>query len=144
MPHGAGRVGDDRDRAQLARASAGSSPRGLARHQRERLRQQAVAGQDRHAFAEDHVAGRPSAAQRVVVHRGQVVVDQRVGVNELERAGGRQRQRAPLRRRLRRWPRDRFGGREREQRPQPLAAGEEAVAHGFADARRAGRRRTGR
>jgi hypothetical protein len=34
------------------------------------------------------VAGRATAAQLVVVHRGQVVVDERVGVNQLEGAGG--------------------------------------------------------
>jgi hypothetical protein len=36
------------------------------------------------------VRRRPAAAQVVVVHRRQVVVDQRVGVDELEGTGGRE------------------------------------------------------
>ena len=42
-------------------------------------------------LAEDLVAGRPAAAQVVVVHRRQVVVDQRIGVDHLDGAGRRQR-----------------------------------------------------
>ena len=53
-------------------------------------RQQGVAGQDRRRLAEHLVAGRPAAAQVVVVHRRQVVVDQRVGVDHLDGTGGRQ------------------------------------------------------
>ena len=52
----------------------------------EGLRVEAVAGEDRHALAELHVAGRLAAAQLIVVHRRQVVVDQRVGVDQLDRA----------------------------------------------------------
>ena len=95
-----GGVGDDADRAQLARRPV--AVRRLARHQRERLGQQAVAGEDRQPLAEHDVAGRPAAPQRVVVHGRQVVVDEGVGVDELERAGGRQRQRARRARRRRR------------------------------------------
>ena len=47
-------------------------------------------GEDRHVLAELHVAGRLPAAQLVVVHRRQVVVDQRVGVDQLDRARQRQ------------------------------------------------------
>ena len=45
---------------------------------------QRVAGEDGDRFAERHVAGGLAAAQVVVVERGQVVVDQRVGVQHLE------------------------------------------------------------
>ncbi len=65
---------------------------GLARQQRERLGLQPVAGENRDAVAVDDVQRRPSAPQRVVVHRRQVVVDQRVGVDQLDRARGRQRE----------------------------------------------------
>ena len=75
----------------LRAASAGSRGRRLAREQRERLGVQAVAGENRHAVAVDDVQRRPAAPQRVVVHRGQVVVDERVGVNQLDRARGGQR-----------------------------------------------------
>ena len=50
-----------------------------------RLGEQAVAGEDRHVLAEHHVRGRAAPAQVVVVHRRQVVVDQRVGVDQLDR-----------------------------------------------------------
>ena len=65
----------------------------LAREQREGLGQQAVADQDGHAVAEDDVRGRPAAPHRVVVHGRQVVVDERVGVDQLDGAGGRQGER---------------------------------------------------
>ena len=51
----------------------------------DRLGEQAVAGEDRDVLAVDDVRGRPAAAQLVVVHRRQVVVDQRIGVDELDR-----------------------------------------------------------
>ena len=54
---------------------------GLAREQGERLGQQAVARQNRHAFAVNDVRRGPAAPQRVVVHRGQIVVDERVGMD---------------------------------------------------------------
>ena len=115
----------------------------LAREQRERLGLQAVAGENRDAVAVDDVQRRPAAAQRVVVHRRQVVVDQRVGVNQFDRAGGRQRERRTPR------PAASLSARATasaaasvEHRPQTLAAGEDAVAHRLADERRArGRRR---
>ena len=66
-------------------------------------------------------AVRPAAPEVVVVHRRQVVVDQRVGVDHLERArGGIDRaRRAPTT----------SAPREAQDRPQPLAAGQDAVAH---------------
>ena len=42
----------------------------------------------------DDVQRRPSAPQRVVVHRRQVVVDERVGVDELEAQAAGQRPRS--------------------------------------------------
>ncbi len=94
----------------------------LAREQQaERFRVEAVAGEDRDLLAERAVARRPPAAKVVVVHRRQVVVDQRIGVDQLERGGERQD-------RLRRAP-DRRGGGKREHRADPLAAGEQRVAH---------------
>ena len=77
----------------------------------------------------DDVQRRPSAAQRVVVHRRQIVVDQRVGVDQLDRARGRQRERrrrAPCRVRP---ACDAHRRPPARGRPQPLAAGEHAVAH---------------
>ena len=52
----------------------------------ERQRQQRVAGQDRGRLAERLVVARAAAPEVVVVHRRQVVVDQRVAVHQLDRA----------------------------------------------------------
>ncbi len=46
-----------------------------------------VAGEDRGRLVEGLVAGRPAAAQIAVVHRRQIVVDQRIGVHHLDRRG---------------------------------------------------------
>ena len=62
----------------------------LGEREAERLGEEPVAGEDRHVLAEGHVAGGLAAAQLVVVHRRKVVVDQRVGVDHLDRRGERQ------------------------------------------------------
>ena len=49
--------------------------------------QQAVTGQDRGGLPVDHVVGRTAPAQLVVVHGGQIVVNERIGVDHLHRAG---------------------------------------------------------
>ena len=79
-----------RARAASAATIAGSSVGGFAREQRERFGVQPVAGENRDAVAVHDVQRRTSAAQRVVVHRRQVVVDQRVGVDQLDGARGGQ------------------------------------------------------
>ena len=61
------------------------------------------------------------AAQIVVVHRRQVVVDQRIGVDHLHRAGRRHR-------RLGGAPTG-LGRHQHQHRPQPLARGQQAVAN---------------
>ena len=90
--------------------------------QAEGVREQAVTGQDGHGLAEHLVAGGAAAAIVVVVHRGQVVVDERIGVDHLQRAGRRQHRLHPAAHRLR--PRD------HQHRAQPLPPREDAVAHG--------------
>ena len=49
--------------------------------------QQGVPGQNRHRFAEHFVARGPAAPEIVVVQRGQIVVDQRISVDQLQRGG---------------------------------------------------------
>ena len=56
----------------------------------DRLGEEAVAGQDRDVLPVDDVRRRSAPPQLVVVHRRQVVVDQRVGVDELDRGRGGQ------------------------------------------------------
>ena len=79
---------------------------------------------------------RTPATQRVIVHGGQIVVNQRVRVNELDRARRRESE-------LGRGGagRDRSGRRERQDGPEPFASGEHAVAHRLAHDRGANRRR---
>jgi len=50
-----------------------------------------VAGENRGSFAKFFVASRLAAAQIVIIQRRQIVVDQRVGMDELDRARGMQR-----------------------------------------------------
>ena len=90
----------------------------------ERPRLQRVAGQDRDGLAEGHVARGLAAPQIVVVQRRQIVVDQRIGVQHLNR-------RAQFLDALRQ--------RSRNRRPRPACAstgrsrlppGKRGVAHG--------------
>ena len=85
----AGRDGNASNRADLSRGERGVAR--LGREQRKRLGQQPVAGQNGHPFAVDDVVRGPPPPQRVVVHRRKIVVDERVGVDELDGACGRQR-----------------------------------------------------
>ncbi len=97
MPERAGRSRNPLDDAQLPRGQIGvGAGARLARQQRKGLGEQAIAGQDGDAVAVHHVQGRPAPPQRVVVHRRQVVVNERVGVNQLDGARGRQGQRLRL------------------------------------------------
>ena len=50
-----------------------------------RVRLQRVTGEDRDRIPEDDMGRRLSATQRVIVHRRQVVMDQRVRMDHLER-----------------------------------------------------------
>ena len=84
-------------------------------------REQRVARQDRHRFAIDFVVRRFSPAEVVVVHRRQVVVNQRVGMNEFQRAGDCHEPGRRLAQRFRRG--------NRQNRPYALAACHQAVAH---------------
>jgi hypothetical protein len=91
----------------------------------EGLREQGVAREDRDAFAENFVVGELAATIIVVIHRGQIVVDQRVSVNAFDCAGvgksGFHRAAAG------------FRGRDAEGGAQAFAAGEKRVAHRFVD-----------
>ena len=83
--------------ARATSDSAAEQPRGLALlvvgDQPEGFGEQAVAGEYGDVFAELHVAGGQAAAQAVVVDGRQVVVDERVGVDELEGGGEGQHRR---------------------------------------------------
>jgi hypothetical protein len=90
--------------------------------QRERLGEQSITHEDRRGFPERLVDGGSSPADVVVVHGREIVVNQRVGVDELE--GHRDRQHVvdvdPGRHRL--------GRREHERGPNTLAAGQQGIS----------------
>ncbi|MNT39296.1 hypothetical protein D3C72_1755270 [compost metagenome] len=88
---------------------------------------QAVAGEYGAGFVEGLVGGRLAAAQVVVVHRRQIVMHQRVGVDQFDRASRRIG--------LRRFAAQGLAGGIHQQRAHPLAAVEHAVAHGLVEAR---------
>ena len=100
---------------------------GIGQHlEGERL--QGVAGEDGGRLVEGAVHRRLAAAEVVVVHRGQVVMDQRIAMQKLDRRAGAQRPvaRAP----------EQAGGLDGEERAQPLAAAEHRVPHRGHEARR--------
>ena len=90
-------------------------------------RQQAVAGQDRGRLVKRLVRRGPPAPQVVIVHGGQIVVNQRIAVHAFKR-----------RRRVQR-PLDGHAEQRRaldhKERPHPLAAAQRAIAHRFEQAR---------
>ena len=97
---GGGEFGDQARLARVGRVELGEHLEGEG--------EQRIAGEDRHGVAEDFVVGELAAAVIVVIERGQIVVDQRVGVDQLERAGGggdarRNRRRRRARPRCREW-----------------------------------------
>ena len=111
------------------RRTAGSSRQsGSAGQNLERQHLQRIADQNRGGFIERLVTGRTAAAQVVVVHGRQIVVHQRISVNELHRAGGAvdsgfaQAQR--------------FRGRIDQRGAHALAAAQHAVAQCFVQASR--------
>ena len=114
-------LGECRDARVPARPSGCSSTSAHG------LREQPVAGEDGHGLAEADVARGLAAAEVVVVHRRQVVVDQAVGVDQLDRGGEREDRLA------RSWS-SALGGGEREHRPDALAAREQRVAHRLLEA----------
>ena len=106
------------------------------REHAEGLRQQAIAGKNREAVAIDDVSRRTASPQRVVVHRRQVVVHERVRVDHLDRARRRQCQGARRIRRDRDAVRHGVSRGECQTRPQALAGSEERVVDGRGDDRR--------
>ena len=94
------------------------------------LGQQGVAGEHGDSLAEHLVVGQLAAPVIVVVHGGEVVVDQRVGVDALDGAG--QGQRVGFVAAAGR------GRGEAQRGADALAAGKQRVAHGAVDGGRLG------
>ena len=85
----------------------------LARHHLESQRQETITGQDGRRLVKRPVARRPATSQVVVIHRRQIVVNQRIRMNHLERASRRQRRLG--------FAAARFGRHQAQDRTQPLA-----------------------
>jgi hypothetical protein len=88
---------------------------------------QAVTGKNRAGFIEFFVGGRLAATQIVVVHCRQIVVNQRIGVDQLNRAGSAVS--------LLGLAAERFARGVGQQRTHAFAAIHHAVAHGLVKAR---------
>lgn len=119
---GGGAEGADEARGELGLVGVGDCRKG------QRMREQGVSGEQGDGFVEDLVAGRFAAAQIGIVHAGQVVVDQRVGVQAFDGDGGGQR--VVFRG-------GDFKGRKEEDGADAFAAGAEAVGHRAVQERRA-------
>ena len=89
--------------------------------QADRLCEQGVARQDRGVLTERAVASRATATQIVIIHRRQVVMDQRVGVDQLQGGGGRQQ--------LVRVVAESFACRQTQHRANAFPTGQQRVAH---------------
>lgn len=87
-----------------------------------------VTGEDGDGFAKDFVRGGATTTEVVVVHGGEVVVNEGVGVEELGGAGGEEG--------VLLGAATGFGGGEGEDGTKPFATREDGVTHGFVDFRR--------
>src|SRR6185295_986602 len=126
-------AGDELERAGGACQFEHDVPMGVARPAAalrgdlERLGEEGVAGQNRDAFAEYFVVGEFAAAVIVVVHCGQDVVNERVGVDAFDGAGQGQG--------VLDGTAAGFSGGEAEGGAHAFAAGEEGVAHRLVNGR---------
>ena len=90
--------------------------------------QKSIPGEDGDGFPENLVVGRLSPPEVVVVHGGEVVVDQGIGMDELESAGHGEGLSRPA-------P-DGVGGSENQDRAESFPSRKEAVSHGPVNLRR--------
>ena len=92
----------------------------------ERECQKRIAGEHGGGLVEGHMNGRPPAPEIVVVHAGEIVMHERIGVHGLDRRSHPKR--------ARRINVEEFCTAQHEERAQPLAAGEDGVTHRLVNA----------
>ena len=92
-------------------------------HEAEGVGEQGVASENGGRLVEGLVAGGPPAPEIVVVHCGEVVVDEGIGVDHLQRGGEGHR-------RIRRQA-EQGGGGQAQHGAKPFPARKQAVVHGF-------------
>ena len=119
----AARHGEQFDHFKLAFRVVGQ---GLRRHQLKCEGLQGVADQQRGGFIVFHMAGGFAAPEHVVVHAGQVVMHQGIGVDQFDRGGGDAD--------ARRIGAGEFAGGIGQQGAHALAAFQHAVTHGLVQA----------
>ncbi len=117
MPAGLGQSGHQRG-AHIARRMGGRIGQYL-----EGNRQQGVSRQHRRHLVKGNVGGGAATAQVVIVHAGQVVMHQAVGMQGLD---GRADPQGPAVIHP-----EQPGGVQHQERPQPLAPGHHGIAHGL-------------
>ena len=94
------------------------------------LRQKAIPRQNGDGFPKDAVIGRASTPEIIIIHAGEIVMNEGIGVNAFDGAGGRKRERFGATRRA--------GCRQTENRTEPFPSGKQAVPHGLVNQRRVG------
>src|SRR5690242_18558707 len=119
---GAGGFGDFREHGDAAAGVDGRGSNGF-----ESESKKSVTGENGGGFAKFFVAGGFAAAEIVVVESGEIIVNEGIGVDELDGAG-----RIVSGRDIRI---ENASGLEAENRADAFAAGENAVAHGLVDGR---------
>ncbi len=87
--------------------------------------EKAIAREYGDRFAEDAVIGGPTAAKIIIVHAGEIVMNQGVGVNALDGASGGEREGF--------FPSHSPSGGEAEDGAEAFAACKKTVAHGSVD-----------
>jgi hypothetical protein len=89
-------------------------------------RKQGVAGEHRGRLVEGHMSRRQPPPQIIIVHAGQIVVDQGIGVQNLDGSGHPQSAGGIDAKQGR--------GAHDQERPQPLSPRENSIAHSLVDA----------
>ena len=110
------------------RPLASSLQGGIVGENVKRQGMQGIAGQDRRCLIKGTVTSGFSAPQIIVIHGGQVIMDQGVGMNEFHRAGRSVQG-------IHAYPQCRAGGVDQDG-PDPLTAAQDGVAHGFMESGR--------
>jgi hypothetical protein len=87
----------------------------------EGLGQKRVAGQQRNPFTENLMVGQLSPPEIIVVQGGQIVVNDGIGMDEFQGTGEREQ--------VFMLPAKDLAGRQGQDRPEPFAAGKNAVMH---------------
>ena len=90
--HQTGGASSQRQLSNHLQQPLGRDARATQRHHFKGAGEQGIPSQDRRGIAIHLVVGRPATPQIVVVHGGQIVMDQRHGVDHLQRRCGGQRQ----------------------------------------------------